>query len=73
MNDQADTDVEDLLSWQQHPHTRKLLRAERETLDTLLKQVLRTAESSTDPLVRHAVIAYRTTEQFIELMEGKRK
>lgn len=72
MSDQHDTDADDLLSWKQHPHTRKLLVQERESLEALRKQLFRVAESSTDPQVRHAAIAYRTTEQFVELLEGKK-
>lgn len=72
MSDETDTDVDDLLSWKQHPYTAKLVRQEREALATLQKQLFRAAESSSDPLVRHAAIAYRTTEQFIELLEGKK-
>ena len=72
-DDKADTDVDDLLSWQQHPHTRKFIREQHEYLNTLRNQLFRVAESSTDPNVRHAAIAYRTTEQFLEILEGRRK
>lgn len=68
-----DNDDGDVHSWMLHPHTLRVLKAHRLTVQVLTQQLVGVADVSTDPKVAAAAAKLRYAERVLQQLTEQKK